>query len=145
MDWLLVLNSSLISFGEEIVLLRKPALRHDSRSLFRAPLIFSSRTMKWDNYSTWEKLEVFSEDRRLCSLVCIVRVNAWYAQVHSRAFKDRHTKGNNVEKCEKWSTKGTEYILIRRESVTRRRGLTDNEVGGWKFSKVNKWIWNIQK
>lgn len=142
MDWLLVLNSSLISFREGIVLLRKPVLRYNLRSWFRAPLIFLRRNMKWDTYSTWEELEFFSESR-FCSFIYIMRVNVGHACAQSQAFKDRYTKNNNVKKCEKWSTEGTEYILIGKEAVTRWRGnltLTDNEVGGWKFSKVNNLI-----
>ena len=67
-------------------------------------------------------------------------VNAGCARAHSQAFKDRWKKGTDVEKHEKYSTRGTEYILLGRETVSRRRDdlrLTDKEVRGWKFSKVN--------
>ena len=60
-------------------------------------------------------------------------VTVGYTHAYSQGFKDRQRKGNNVEKCDKSSTKGRERILIGREAVTRRRGdlrMTDNEVGG---------------
>ena len=60
-------------------------------------------------------------------------VNVGNIHAKSGVFKDSHTKGNYEEKCEKLSSKGTEYVLIRREVMARRRGdlrLTDSEVGG---------------
>lgn len=147
MGELLVLNSSLISFGEGIVLLRKPALKiiwdHDLGPF----LYFSSRNMKWDTYSTWGEVELFPENRRFCYFTCTVCVRVGYARAHnkpyacahSQAFNDRYAEGDDAEKCETWSTEGTEYILLGREAVTRRRGhlrLTDSEVGDGNFQRL---------
>lgn len=126
---------------------KKACSEDNLRSRFRALLIFSSRNMKWDTYSTWGEVELFPENRRFCYFTCTVCVRVGYARAHnkpyacahSQAFNDRYAEGDDAEKCETWSTEGTEYILLGREAVTRRRGhlrLTDSEVGDGNFQRL---------